>query len=208
MRKYVALASSLAALAAAPALAGGYVAPVADVEPVVAVTPAPIVGTWAGGYLGANVNYGKAEFDPSDDRPEPDGANFALRGGYDWQRGNGVFGLGAEYNLATYKDDLDLGDGTEEHELKNVGTVFLRAGYAFSEQLMAYGLLGYSHAKLEAPGISESVDGATLGLGAEYRFNPNWSGYAEYAYTDFGDVDAYAPDLDLSQVKLGVNFRF
>ena len=133
MRKYVALASSLAALAAAPALAGGYVAPVADVEPVVAVTPAPIVGTWAGGYVGANLNYGKAEFDPSDDFAEPDGANFALRGGYDWQRGNGVFGLGAEYNLAKYEDDFDGVDT----ELKNVGTVFVRAGYAFSEQLLA-----------------------------------------------------------------------
>lgn len=215
MRKYAALASSLAALAAAPALAGGYVAPVADVEPVVAVTPAPIVGTWAGGYLGANVNYGKAEFDPTDGvyygTAEPDGANFALRGGYDWQRGNGVFGLGAEYNLGKYKDDIvDDGEPFGELEMKNVGTVFLRAGYAFSEQLMAYGLLGYTHAKLEAPGISEKVDGATLGLGAEYRFNPNWSGYAEYAYSDLGSVSDgdTSSDVDLSQVKLGVNFRF
>lgn len=212
MRKYAALASSLAALAAAPALAGGYVAPVADVEPVVAVTPAPIVGTWAGGYLGANINYGKAEFDPSSDTgvysTEPDGANFALRGGYDWQRGNGVFGLGAEYNLAKYKDDYPTEGGTADVEMKNVGTVFVRAGYAFSEQLMAYGLLGYTHAKLEAPGLSESVDGATLGLGAEYRFNPNWSGYAEYAYSDLGEVGDSSVDVDLNQVKLGVNFRF
>lgn len=220
MRKYAALASSLAALAAAPALAGGYVAPVADVEPVVAVTPAPIVGTWAGGYLGANVNYGKAGSDlPTGftwlgGEPEPDGANFALRGGYDWQRGNGVFGLGAEYNLGKYTDDVSIEvDGepaSAELEMKNVGTVFLRAGYAFSDQLMAYGLLGYTHAKLEVAGFSESVDGATLGLGAEYRFNPNWSGYAEYAYSDLGDVDVDGTDVgvDLSQVKLGVNFRF
>ncbi|WP_449040442.1 outer membrane protein [Paracoccus sp. (in: a-proteobacteria)] len=216
MRKYAALASSLAALAAAPALAGGYVAPVADVEPVVAVTPAPIVGTWAGGYLGANVNYGKAGFDyPADAEvladPEPDGANFALRGGYDWQRGNGVFGIGAEYNLGKYKDDVTVGGEvpvSAELEMKNVGTVFLRAGYAFSDQLMAYGLLGYTHAKLEGGGDSETVDGATLGLGTEYRFNPNWSGYAEYAYSDLGEVGDTGIDVDLSQVKLGVNFRF
>src|SRR5690606_11229052 len=108
------------------------------------------------------VSYGAAE---------PDGANFALRGGYDWQRGNGVFGLGAEYNLAKYEDEVTIGTGelavTEDVQLKNVGTVFLRAGYAFSDQLMAYGLLGYTHAKLETPDVSEDVDGATLGLGAE-----------------------------------------
>ena len=88
--------------------------------------------------------------------------------------------------------------------------MFLRAGYAFSDQLMAYGLLGYTHAKLEAPGLSENVDGGTVGLGAEYRFNPNWSGYAEYAYTDLGSVgdEELSSDLDLNQVKLGVNFRF
>lgn len=215
MRKYTALATSLVALAAAPAFAGGYVAPVVDVEPVVAVTPAPIVGTWTGGYLGANVNYGKAEFDPTDTmfygEAEPDGANFALRGGYDWQHGNGVFGLGAEYNLAKYKDDVDNDGIIEELALKNVGTVFLRAGYAFNDQLLGYGLLGYTHAKFDGVGISESVDGPTLGLGAEYRFNPNWSGYAEYAYTDFGSVittDEGDIDAKLNQVKLGVNFRF
>jgi len=219
MRKYTALATSLVALAAAPAFAGGYVAPVVDVEPVVAVTPAPIVGTWTGGYLGANVNYGKAKFDdftPDEGLtrtfPEPDGANFALRGGYDWQHGNGVFGLGAEYNLAKYKDDFALTSTTNgEVQLKNVGTVFLRAGYAFNDQLLGYGLLGYTHAKLDGDGPTGSVDGPTLGLGAEYRFNPNWSGYAEYAYTDFGSVsmdDEISTDLDLNQVKLGVNFRF
>lgn len=217
MRKYTALATSLVALAAAPAFAGGYVAPVVDVEPVVAVTPAPIVGTWTGGYLGANVNYGKAEFDPTDTtlygEAEPDGANFALRGGYDWQHGNGVFGLGAEYNLAKYKDDFALTSTTNgEVQLKNVGTVFLRAGYAFNDQLLGYGLLGYTHAKLDGDGPTGSVDGPTLGLGAEYRFNPNWSGYAEYAYTDFGSVETTAElgdvDAKLNQVKLGVNFRF
>lgn len=240
MRKLTALATSLLALAAAPAFAGGYVAPVVDVEPVV-VTPAPIVGTWTGGYVGANLNYGKAKFSGSEDvfdddvldgtltySTKPDGGNAALRAGYDWQRGNGVFGLGAEYNFAKYKGDytetftpvdetaMSL---TGEARLKDVGTVFLRAGYAFNDQLMAYGLLGYSWGKVEASAVvdgpdpevfafSESVDGPTVGLGAEYRFNPNWSGYAEYAYTDFGKIGDTNDKLKLDQVKLGVNFRF
>lgn len=223
MIRTTALATSLAMLAAAPALAGGYVAPVVDVEPVV-VTPAPIIAAWTGGYVGANLNYGKTNsINPTEGDEEvpgfpystrPDGANGALRAGYDWQRGNGVFGLGAEYNFTKYKDDLtDIEDEVVgESRLKDLGMVFVRAGYAFNDQTMAYGLLGYSHGKLELSGddiaLSETVKGPTLGIGAEHRFNENWSGYAEYAHTRFGTVDIVDQKVKLDQVKLGVNFRF
>ena len=217
MRKYTALASSLLALAAAPAFAGGYVAPVVDVEPVV-VTPAPIIAAWTGGYVGANLNYGKTNsINPTEGdsafaySTRPDGANGALRAGYDWQRGNGVFGLGAEYNFTKYKDDITFGDDGPDGEarLKDLGMVFVRAGYAFNDQTMAYGLLGYSHGKLEDTEVgSETVKGPTVGIGAEHRFNENWSGYAEYAHTRFGTVDIVDQKVKLDQVKLGVNFRF
>ena len=231
MRKYTALASSLLALAAAPAFAGGYVAPVVDVEPVV-VTPAPIIAAWTGGYVGANLNYGKTNSVtqayggfPEGLSTRPDGASAALRGGYDWQRGNGVFGLGAEYNFGKYEDDIKFTQGVNgdastdtrgEARLKNLGMIFVRAGYAFNDQTMAYGLLGYSHGKAEVEGTlfdvafseSETVKGPTLGIGAEHRFNENWSGYAEYAHTRFGTVGNLNEKLKLDQVKLGVNFRF
>ena len=214
MRKFTALASSLLALAAAPAFAGGYVAPVVDVEPVV-VTPAPIIAAWTGGYVGANLNYGKTNTLEWGDAlsARPDGANGALRAGYDWQRGNGVFGLGAEYNFTKYKDDITVeGDVFGESRLKDLGMVFVRAGYAFNDQTMAYGLLGYSHGKLELSdgfdSVSETVKGPTVGIGAEHRFNENWSGYAEYAHTRFGTVDIVDQKVKLDQVKLGVNFRF
>lgn len=228
MIRTTALATSLAMLAAAPALAGGYVAPVVDVEPVL-VTPAPIIAAWTGGYVGANLNYGKtSSINPADGDDDvwlpfstrPDGANGALRAGYDWQRGNGVFGLGAEYNFTKYKDDVTFEDDVVgESRLKDLGMVFVRAGYAFNDQTMAYGLLGYSHGKLEIgidgvddgpPGftLSETVKGPTIGIGAEHRFNENWSGYAEYAHTRFGTVDIVEQKVKLDQVKLGVNFRF
>jgi len=226
MIRTTALATSLAMLAAAPALAGGYVAPVVDVEPVL-VTPAPIIAAWTGGYVGANLNYGKTNsINPTEGdsafaySTRPDGANGALRAGYDWQRGNGVFGLGAEYNFTKYKDDLtDDGEVVGESRLKDLGMVFVRAGYAFNDQTMAYGLLGYSHGKMElgidpvgdGPAgftLSETVKGPTVGIGAEHRFNENWSGYAEYAHTRFGTVDIVDQKVKLDQVKLGVNFRF
>jgi opacity protein-like surface antigen len=50
----------------------------------------------------------------------------------------------------------------------------------------------------------------TLGLGAEVRVHENWSLFAEYTHTDFGNLDAFEGNatLVLDQVKLGVNLRF
>lgn len=211
MIKKFAFGTALAALATAPAFAGGYTAPVIETAPVVVESIPAVIPAWTGGYVGANLNYGKGEvkgeFENDATKIKPDGASGAIRGGYDWQMGQGVFGVGAEYNLGKYKDTI--GDTTAE--LKNVATIFARAGYAFNDNLLGYGMLGYSRAKLEINGaqsVSETVDGVMAGLGAEYRFNQNWSGYAEYAYNDLGDANDAYTDVKLNQVKLGVNFRF
>ena len=57
---------------------------------------------------------------------------------------------------------------------------------------------------------SEDLDGVTIGFGGEYMFTQNWTGYAEYSYTDFGDIDNTDGQLeaDLQQIKFGVNYRF
>lgn len=238
MIKHFALGTALAALATAPAFAGGYTAPVIEEAPAV-ITTVAAVPTWAGGYVGANLNYGKGKLKADGDFGDvleevgigrtllkPDGASGALRAGYDWQSGAMVYGLGAEYNFGKYKDNRNLvpegSDATGpdlQGEVKNMATIFARAGYAFNDQFMAYGLLGYSRAKGEltlsaeedvlAAG-SRTVSGATYGLGAEYRINQSWSSYAEYTHTDFGKVkDTEIPlKLELDQFKLGVNYRF
>ena len=224
----------VAAAIGSSAAAGGFVNPVAN-SPVTAMT----VSDWSGAYAGANINYGKGELnaigelgdlasDGGLDRTisEPDGMSRAIRAGYDWQAGNAVFGLGAEYNIGKYKAGLsgELGDvvdavgASADVEIKNAATVFARAGYLVNPNFLAYGLLGYTRAKGEADasfeGESESgsvtLSGATFGLGGEYKFSSDWSGYAEYAYTDFGDVRDTDGNLeaDLGQIKLGVNYRF
>jgi len=240
MNAKFAITAIVAAAIGSSASAGGFINPVvnsqpAPVQPVTAMT----VSDWSGAYVGANINYGTGELnaigelgdlasDAGVDRTisEPDGTSGAIRAGYDWQAGNAVFGLGAEYNVGKYKAGFrgELGDAVDtigasaEVEIKDTATVFARAGYLVSPNFLAYGLLGYTRAKGEAnasfEGESESgsvtLSGATFGLGGEYKFSSNWSGYAEYAYTDFGDVRDTDGNLeaDLSQIKLGVNYRF
>jgi outer membrane immunogenic protein len=79
---------------------------------------------------------------------------------------------------------------------------------------------------LIAPSIgSETRNGWTVGVGAEWGFLPNWSLKAEYNYIDFGsatvtrvstDTPAFGgavnnnlrkSDFDMHLVKVGVNFR-
>ncbi|MCF7728046.1 outer membrane beta-barrel protein [Sulfitobacter sp. M22] len=223
--------ATVATLVSAPAFAGDLAAPVME-TPVMVAEPV-VVPSWTGGYVGGNVSYGFGSLDATgqaaaalanegfgSNLSEPDGVAGAIRGGYDWQFGRGVFGLGAEYNFGSYEDGLNL-DGVQgpdlsgvNVEINDVATIFARGGYAVNDQFLAYGLLGYTKAKGEVSQggdrISEDLDGVTIGLGGEYMFTQNWAGYAEYSYTDFGDIDNTEGllEADLHQVKLGVNYRF
>jgi outer membrane immunogenic protein len=218
--------SAAALLLATPSFAGGLSTPIVEQAPVVATVAPQVMPAWSGGYVGANVNFGKSSVDANGDfasaladlgydksLSEPDGVSGAVRGGYDWQMGRGVYGLGGEYNFGKYEDALtDGADVAGDVKIDNMATIFARAGYAVNDQFMAYGLVGYSWADMSTTVDGESVDldGVTLGLGGEYKFTQNWSGYGEYTYTDFGDIEGSEGlvEADLQQVKLGLNYRF
>lgn len=239
MFKQFATLATCFACSATVASAGGLVTPMMEPEPMAVAMPAAPVGSWTGGYLGGNLSFGKgkataegdfaaflAEEGFSNTLAEPDGASAALRGGYDWQFGNVVLGLGAEYNVGKYKSGLDgqFADLQTQFsvdssvELKNTATVFARAGYAVNDQFLAYGLLGHTRAKGSVFGTNGEVTvdetrtlkGTTFGIGGEYRVTQSISTYVEYNHTDFGSVPDTDGQIDakLGQIKLGANFRF
>ncbi len=238
MFKRLATLATCFACAATAVAAGGPVTPVMEPQPIAVAIPAA-VGSWTGGYLGGNLSFGKgkvtaegaaaqalANQGEGNTLAKPDGASAAIRGGYDWQFGNVVLGLGAEYNVGKYKSGLDGAFGALANsgnvdvnvEMKNTATVFARVGYAVNDQFLAYGLVGQTRTKGSVTAsnggqsLSESrtLKGTTFGIGGEYRITPRVSTYVEYNHTDFGSV----PDTDglakakLGQVKLGANFRF
>lgn len=197
MKKLLLSTAALGAMAGS-AMAGGIAAPVIEPEVAPVVMPAP-VGAWQGGYVGANLNWGKAGIDGVAE--DLDGAGIALRGGYDWQNGKTVFGLGAEHDFGEVKQTI----GGVESKIKDKTSLFARVGYDAGAWL-PYASLGYTWAKAEAAGASENIDGYTLGLGVERSFTPNWAGYAEINHTDFGTVAG--GDTDMQKLRLGVNYRF
>lgn len=217
----IAIAASLIGTAA---YAGGPVVPVA--EPTLA--PAPVVVApatpWQGGYVGGSLVYGDGTVDAKDEAAdflgffgidntlgEPEGFGPALRIGYDWQFNKAVVGLGASYDFNKYDDTkYDVIDT----EVSDIKTLFVRAGYD-AGRWMPYVLAGYSWADGEASidGLgSESVDldGYTVGFGASYMITDRWVGFAEYNYTDFGDIDKTDGllEADLNRLNLGVTYKF
>lgn len=220
----LAIFSLAVGMTASTALAGGYVAPVIE-QPVVISPSVREASDWAGFYLGANVNNGQVKLE-NDVGTKLKGTLGAVRAGYDWQIGRAVVGLGGEYNFGKYDGSIIVPPPfpgasfpATYVKIEQVATVFARAGYVFNDKLLAYGLVGYTRGKLtnffeEGAGAPEDIyshkeSALTLGLGAEYRFSEIWSGYAEYAHTKFDKTnDDWEIEHDLSQIKLGVNYRF
>ncbi|AOZ53271.1 outer membrane protein [Ketogulonicigenium vulgare] len=235
--RYICIAAFLASTSAIAANAGGLSTPVME-PPVIMVQPTPMPApSWQGAYVGANVNYGDLSVDSTGvletalqgagfdtTVATADGVNYAIRGGYDWQFNNWLFGLGGEYSFGSYdgglSGDLVTALGTDiDLSIDSVATAYLRAGYAFSQSTAAYLLVGYTWATAEATlggtTYSEDYEAASYGLGVEHRFNRAWSVYGEYVYTDFGDINPTndptydnLAEADLGQFKIGVNFRF
>src|SRR6185369_11373981 len=142
--------------------------------------------------------------------------------GYNWQRGNQVFGIEGAYSWTSLRGNtacLVVFDC--QREMDAIGTVVGRYGLAFGNTLL-YGLGGVAWAdvntRLSIVGINiDSVDshrvGWTAGFGVEHALSDRVSARVEYAHIDFGsDTQTLAGlpdkvDLKTDTIRLGVNLK-
>lgn len=190
-------AAIAATVTAGSAFAGGYVAPVVEPAPVVAVTPVAVSndGDWTGFYAG--LQYGQGNFELSDDTSSVDSDfdAYGLHGGYQHDFGKYVLGGELDYN----KLDLDEVEG--DGDLTRLRG---RAGYDMG-RFQPYATLGVAH--LSTDDLSET--GITYGVGAEFKATERLSVGAEYTMNDFSDVDNVdGLDVDTDMVQLRASFRF
>lgn len=204
------IAMALAALAMT-----GAAAQAADM-PVKARTYAPIapVYNWTGFYAGLNLGYGWA--------------SDSLRGvvgggqiGYNWQAGNVLFGVEADFQGSGQKRSDTVGAFTVDQKIPYFGTVRGRLGYAAGPWLL-YGTAGVGWVNLKAtvsaPGgsVSDNTTKAALAVGGglEYMFAPAWSAKLEYLYLDTGNTDltlfgtTFQSRAKDNIVRAGVNYHF
>jgi outer membrane immunogenic protein len=212
-----------------PVLLGATPAFAADAIMGVAPDPMPMeapVMSWTGGYVGlqAGAGFGDTGVWAMDtdgdgvfgDPFAPFGDNFAgsfeegfvggAHAGYDWQRGNFVFG-GIVDIAATDIGDRQSGFSSTpafydiERNLDYLATARLRAGVVVAERFLPYVTGGLAYGDVEerfvtntpaaftTSGGDDGRFGYTVGGGVEARVTQQVSLGFEYLYTNLGDSD-------------------
>ena len=227
MKKYL-----LSGVAALGLLAAG-AASAADLPsrkgPVVAPVYVPAF-TWTGFYVGANAGYAWGQIDSSNfgivnPFSDPDGFVGGGQIGYNYQIGQWVVGLEADFQGADLKSTARnlAGTVTASNEINWFGTVRGRVGYAF-DRFLPYVTGGFAYGnvknKVTAPTFTFSDDntqyGWTVGGGLEYAFTNNLTAKVEYLYVNLDKESFTVPggtftsnvETKFSVVRAGLNYKF
>ncbi len=172
--------------------------------------PSYMANSWAGPYLGGVLGY---EWGTVNNNPtRPSGLEGGLEGGFNWQRGNFVYGAETDMDISGADDTSAPWQFTNPW----FGTLRGRAGVAIGNVLI-FGTAGLAYGELTADtsgNLSESHTsfGWVAGGGAEVGFAPHWSAKAEWLYLDLSDrafsVTGTNNGLAANLLRLGVNYHF
>ncbi|MGB9154136.1 MAG: outer membrane beta-barrel protein [Alphaproteobacteria bacterium] len=204
--------------------------------------------SWTSCYAGGNLGYGWQR----DHAVDTINANFNTGGntgrgpiggaqiGCDYQFANRfVVGVQGMFDGAGINGSHPYlpGGGTEAlaYNTDWAGSLTGRVGYAVIPQVLLYlksGVTGdhinYTDSDPTGPYTFKATAtrlGWTIGGGTEYAFQPNWSAFAEYSYTDLGSrntnflnsgsasgyasiPDSYMETHNLQTVLIGLNYHF
>jgi len=198
--------------------------------PVVYDPGAPLV--WSGPFVALQGGYawdGEELFVPGVSSVpysvERHGEFGGVAAGYNYQTGNLVLGVVADYNLSNVTGGAAI-DGAyiSTNNVHNFGSIDAKIGYAFNRWLV-YGVGGVGFAEIEhtmdVPAVafdkfSAFQTGYNVGGGVQYAFDKNWSMFGEYRYYHFPPRDFNAMLVigphhtieTLSTLRVGVAYRF
>jgi len=194
--KLSALAAALCLPMAAPALAGGFADPAVEPAPVApTTTPAPRTrGNWTGGYVGAELGYGRASSSLNPD--DASGVIGGLFAGYNHNFGG--FVLGAEVGIANTR--LRFDDGSR---INNYARAGLRFGVDAGD-FMPYATAGAVRARTSIG----SDNGTFAGVGVDYLLTPQVAIGAEVLAYRFRDFAGTTLDSNARSAAVRMSFRF
>lgn len=153
---------------------------------------------------------------------DADGFIGGVHLGVNFQSGSFVYGIEADIEGGNVEGDDDgVGGAVDRFDLQWMGSVRGRLGYAW-DRLLVYGTAGVAFADVEADADdfvasdSNTHTGWTVGAGAEFALNEQWTTRLEYRYADFSDeryelTPAYLDadyEFDMHAVRVGVSYKF
>ncbi len=173
---------------------------------------APVLPTWAGGYIGINTGYAWSEVGRgaysdygynyyNNNGYDFDGSFVGFQAGFNWQTGPFVYGIEADIQgagnaingLFKVTGPTTFGPSAVVNDW---GTVRGRVGYAWGPALLyATGGFAWGDVAITAPSSLTLQQGFTptgwaAGGGLEYKIAPNWAAKLEYQFIDFGTETA------------------
>ncbi|HZO47731.1 MAG TPA: outer membrane beta-barrel protein [Xanthobacteraceae bacterium] len=201
MKRFL-LAAVFGAIAALPAVAADMRMPVKAPPPAVPV----VVATWTGCYIGAFGGYGwgktRGQFTSTGDLFVDHDLSGAVAGGQagcDLQTNRFVFGVEVRGGWSGIDSDrtislTGLATAAYESELRHFVMLTGRVGFLLTNDLLLFVRGGGAWAKTRLDQFDLTLAGTPLrantedshvypvvGGGAEYRFNSNWSIFADYS---------------------------
>jgi len=197
------------------AIAGGDIAPV---EPVVET---PYVEESTGGfYLGLAYGLLNGSIDDNINVPggtvtnsllDTDFDEIMIQAGYkfnDYVAVEGRYWFGMESSINNWNIDTSANDVTID-----AWGLYVKPMYPVTEAFNVYALLGYAGADLEKHSlnyVSDSVDGFSWGLGADYSFTDNVAVFVDYVSV-YDDSESYVGgevDYSIDTWNFGVTYNF
>lgn len=165
-------------------------------QPDYGMTPVPsqdlFEGWWLGGTIGgATVNY---DLPPASGSVSGSGVLGGVVGGYSWQHGPFVLGVEGDFLAADVSGGGRFNGGLNKVSpaIESVADLRLRAGYTVLPNLLLFGTFGGAWANADLPvsgpgGANRDTTffGWSVGGGAEFAFDQNWSARFDYQFTDF-----------------------
>lgn len=212
-RKTTIFAAALATCAA-PVFAGSIAPAEPEAAPYVPA-PAPVVSSspnWTGFYAGGQLGFADVDGDGRNNAVPPvaftangDGMIGGVTFGYDYDLGNGVVGVGFDYDWT----DITLGNAPNSAKLESIWRAKLRGGYKIGNGLL-YATGGYANANTNN---WSDADGYFIGGGYEHMLSQNFSLGGEVLFHQIEDFSSVAAgvtdyDADITTVQVRATFRF
>ena len=172
------------------------------------VSLCPALALAEGGYFGSTFTYATYEEPGLELNP----MTLGIRGGKDF---NDNFAIEGRVGFGIADDDFDIIVGNQVFTLdagiNHYFSVYGKGTIPVNEQFGVYGLLGYSHGKIEvsAPGIasvSDTDSGLSYGIGAEFSFTPTTRLSVEWLRLIDGSANGVSYEIDGVGVNLDWGF--
>ncbi|WP_239113253.1 outer membrane protein [Shimia biformata] len=174
-----------------------------------AVAPVPVENVWQGFYGGLSFSgVGGGINENTFGGPQPELESTSGVGafvGYNWQRGNAVFG--GELAYTSFETPFE---GFASSFQNNAIELRARGGYAMNN-ILFYGFVGYATSELDDAGNVFEQSGASYGIGAEYLIKNRYSVGLELSRRSVSGEDALASgtlgtDVDMVTFRAGYHF--